>query len=89
VNIVILNLQRPLWEGDQEVVKRYRRDEPTGAVIHICMEAIQGIYSYLYLKLAKTLCFSYLLYFFPIKSENKSAYQFLPRGWERRGRCPR
>jgi hypothetical protein len=28
VNIVILNWQRPLWEGDQEVVKRSGRDEP-------------------------------------------------------------
>jgi hypothetical protein len=28
VNIVILNWQRPLWEGDQEVAKRSGRDEP-------------------------------------------------------------
>jgi hypothetical protein len=27
-NIVILNWQRPLWEGDPEVVKRSGRDEP-------------------------------------------------------------
>jgi hypothetical protein len=26
MNIVILNWQRPLWEGDQEVVKRSGRD---------------------------------------------------------------
>jgi hypothetical protein len=32
-------------------------------VIHMCMEAMPGIslYSYLYLKLAKTLCLSYYL----------------------------
>jgi hypothetical protein len=28
VNKVILNWQRPLWEGEQEVVKRSGRDEP-------------------------------------------------------------
>jgi hypothetical protein len=43
VKIVILNWQRPLWEGDQEVVKRYRRDEPILVVIHMCMEAKLGI----------------------------------------------
>jgi hypothetical protein len=63
VNIVILNGQRPLWEGDQEVVKKSDRDEPIWVVIHICMEAILGIswYSYLYPKLAKMLCLSYYL----------------------------
>jgi hypothetical protein len=48
-------------------VKSTGRDEPIGVVIHICMETTQGIslYSYLYLKLAKTPCFSYyLLWFF-------------------------
>jgi hypothetical protein len=51
-NIIILNWQRPLWEGDQEVVKRSGRDEPMWVVIHKCMEAMLGIslYSYLYLK---------------------------------------
>jgi hypothetical protein len=64
--IVTLNWQKPLWEGDQEVVKRSGRDESIWVVIHMFMEAILGIslYSYLYLKLAKMLCFSYLLYFF-------------------------
>jgi hypothetical protein len=35
-------------------------------VRHMCMDATQEIslYSYLYLKLAKATCFSYLLYFF-------------------------
>jgi hypothetical protein len=44
-----------------EIVKRSGRDEPMWAVIHMCMEATLGIslYSYLYLKLTKTLCLSY------------------------------
>jgi hypothetical protein len=52
VNIVILNWQRPLWEGDQEVVKRSGRDDPMWVAIHMCMEPMLGIslYSYLYLK---------------------------------------
>jgi hypothetical protein len=47
-------LQRPRWEGEQEVVKRSGRDEPIQVVIHMCMEATLEIslYSYLYLKLA-------------------------------------
>jgi hypothetical protein len=45
-NIVILNWQRPLWEGDQEVVKRSGRDEPMWIVIHMCMEAMLGISLY-------------------------------------------
>jgi hypothetical protein len=36
---VILNWQRPLREGDQEVVKRSGRGEPMRVVIHLCMEA--------------------------------------------------
>jgi hypothetical protein len=44
-------------------VKRSGRDEPVWVVIHICMETTQGIslYSYLYLRLAEMLCFSYYL----------------------------
>jgi hypothetical protein len=53
--------------------------------IHMCMEAMLGIslYSYLYLKLAKTLCLSfYLLRFSSTKSENKRAEQALAgSGW--------
>jgi hypothetical protein len=58
VNIVILNWQRPLWKGYQEVVKKSGRDEPMWVVIHMCMEATLGIsfYRYLYPKLAKMLC---------------------------------
>jgi hypothetical protein len=61
VNIVILNSQRPVWEGDQEVVKGSGRDEPMWVAIHMWMEAMIGIslYSYLYLKLAKMLFLSY------------------------------
>jgi hypothetical protein len=43
VNIVILNWQRPLWEGDWEVVKKSGRDESIQVVIHMCMEAMLGI----------------------------------------------
>jgi hypothetical protein len=63
VNTVILNWPRPLWEGDYEVVKKSGRDEPLWvAIIQKCTEATLGIslYSYLYLKLAKTLYY-YLL----------------------------
>jgi hypothetical protein len=50
MNKIILNWQRPLCEGDQEVVKRSGRDEAMWVVIHMCMEATLGIplYSYLY-----------------------------------------
>jgi hypothetical protein len=63
VNIVILNWQKPLWESDQEVAKRFGRDEPMWVAVHMCMEAMLGIslYSYLYLKLAKMPSFSYYL----------------------------
>jgi hypothetical protein len=59
----MLNWQRPLWEGDREVVKRSGRDEPVWVAIHKCMEAMLGIClcSYPYLKLAKMLCLSYYL----------------------------
>jgi hypothetical protein len=52
VNKVIKNWQRPLWGGDQEVVKRSGRDEPICIVIHMHMEASLGIslYTYPYLK---------------------------------------
>jgi hypothetical protein len=46
-----------------EAVKRSGRDKPMWVVIHMCMEAtlIISLYSYLHLKLAKTLCLSYYL----------------------------
>jgi hypothetical protein len=64
-------------------------------VILLCVEATLGIslYSYLYLKLAKMICLSYV--FSSTKSENKRAEQVLPgrggeakgdeRGWEEGG----
>jgi hypothetical protein len=57
---VILNWQKPLWEEDQEIVKRSGRDELMWVAIHMCKEAMLGIslYSYLYLKLVKMLCLS-------------------------------
>jgi hypothetical protein len=59
VNKIILNWQRPLWEGDWEVVKRSGRDELIQVVIHMCVETMLGIslYSYSYLKLSKILSF--------------------------------
>jgi hypothetical protein len=80
VNTVILNWQKPLCKGDQEVVKRSGRDEPMWVAVHKCMEAVLRIslYSYLYLKLAKTLClFYYLLCFSSPKSDNKRVEQVL------------
>jgi hypothetical protein len=49
--------------------------------IHMCMEAMLGIslYSYLYLKLAKMLCFSYYLLCFLFKKfREQRAEQVLP-----------
>jgi hypothetical protein len=68
-NIVTLNWQRPLWEGDQEVVKRSGRDEPAWVVMHKCIKAMLRIslYSYLYPKLAKMLCLSYYLFMFSLQ----------------------
>jgi hypothetical protein len=56
-------------------VKRSGRDEPVWVAIHKRMEAMLRIslYSYLYLKLAKTLFFS------STKLDNKRAEQVLPR----------
>jgi hypothetical protein len=67
INIEILNWLGPPWEGDYGGVKRTRRNELTGVVVHICMEKSQGnsLHSYLYLTLAKAPCISvYLLSFF-------------------------
>jgi hypothetical protein len=85
-NKVILNWQRPLWEGDHEIVKRSGRDKPMWVSIHKCMETMLGIaYLYLYPKLAKMLCPSYYLLFL----FNKRAAQVLPgRGGGRGGRGP-
>jgi hypothetical protein len=55
-------------------VKRSGRDEPIWVVIYICMEETQGIslYSYLYLKLAKTPYFSFYpswFFFYKIREQ--------------------
>jgi hypothetical protein len=63
-------------------VKRSDRDEPMWVGTHMYMEEMLRIslYSYLYLKLAKTLCLSYYLlcFFSSTKWENKRAEQVLP-----------
>jgi hypothetical protein len=63
-------------------VKRSGKEEPMWIVIYMCMETMLRIslYSYLYLKIAKMLSLSYLLFFSSTKSENKRAEQVLPRG---------
>jgi hypothetical protein len=82
VNKVILNWQRPLWEGDQEVVKRSARDEPMCVAIHMCMEPTLGI-SPFYPSLSQTskkdTSFSLSPVFSLTKSENKRVDQVLPR----------
>jgi hypothetical protein len=95
-NIVILNWQRPLWESDQEVVKRSGKDEPMWVVIHLCMETMLGIslYSYLYLKLAKMLCLSYCILCFLFNKIGEqggrtgSAWKWAGVGVGGRGRWP-
>jgi hypothetical protein len=51
--------------------ERTGRDEPTGVVIHTCMETTQGnsLCSYLSLKLAKTPCFSFSFMFFILQNQ--------------------
>jgi hypothetical protein len=63
MNIEILNWPEPPWEGDWGGVKRLDRDESVWVATHICMETTQrkSLYSCLYLKLAKTPCFSFHL----------------------------
>jgi hypothetical protein len=54
-------------------VKRSGRDEPMWVAIYKCMEAMLGIslYSYLYLKLAKTICLVISYVFSSTKFEKK------------------
>jgi hypothetical protein len=62
-------------------VKRSGTDETIWVVIYMCMVSTLGIslYSYLYLKLVKTPCFSYICYVSSsTKWENKKAQQALP-----------
>jgi hypothetical protein len=58
-------------------VKKSGRDESIWVETHICMETTQGIslHSYLYLKPAKTLCFSYYFLCFlfnKIREQNRT-----------------
>jgi hypothetical protein len=71
-----------------EVVKRSGRDEPMWVVIHMCMEAMPGIslYSYLCLKLVKTLCLSYYFLSFLF---NKIKEQEDGTKWRAEGRRPK
>jgi hypothetical protein len=66
-------------------VKRSGRDEPMWVVIHMCMETTQGIslYSYPYLKLAKTPCFIYYLkcFFFYKISEQEDRRMERRKWW--------
>jgi hypothetical protein len=81
VNKIILNWQRPLWEGDQEVARRSGRDEPMWLVIHKCMGAMLGIslYSYLYLKVAKHHVFLMVSYVFSSKFQRtRGCNRFCP-----------
>jgi hypothetical protein len=74
-------------EKDQEVVKRSGREELTWVAIHKCMEAMLGISlcSYLYLKLAISICLSYYLLSFLFNKcgedgETDSAYKWRAGG---------
>jgi hypothetical protein len=70
-------------------VKRSGRDKPIRVAIHVCMEITRGIslYSYLFLKLAKTPCFShYLLCVFFCKNRRTRGWnRFCPEAGGRRG----
>jgi hypothetical protein len=88
-----LKLARPLWEGDQEVVKRSGRDEPIWVAIYMCMEATLGISLYSHLQACKNAVFLTVCYVFSTtKLEKKRAGQVLPgskegedRGWRGSG----
>jgi hypothetical protein len=66
------------------------RDEPMWFVIHMCMKAVLGIslYSYPYLKLAKTPCLSYYLLCFlfnKIGEKGRTGSTWKRGGWEVQG----
>jgi hypothetical protein len=66
-------------------IKRLGRDEPMWIAIHKCMEAMLGIslYSYLYLKLAKTPYFFLIMSYVFSSTKSKRAEQVLSEsgGW--------
>jgi hypothetical protein len=81
-------------------MKMSGRDESIQVVIHLCMEAMLGIflYNYPYLKLAKTLCLSHycLCFLFnKIGEESRTDSAWKLRGWrEKNGggrgeKCPK
>jgi hypothetical protein len=82
--------------GHKEVAKRSGRDEPKWVSIHKCMEAMLGIslYSYIYLKLVKTLCLSYYHLCFQQNQRRRGWNRFYQEAGcggdtERRGRWPK
>jgi hypothetical protein len=74
---------------DQEEAKRSDRDEPMWVPIHMYMEAVLGIslYSYLYLKLAKTLSFLLSVMFSLQQNQRRGQNRFCPEAgrWGRGG----
>jgi hypothetical protein len=68
-------------------MKRSGRDESIWVLLYMCMEAMLGIslYSYPYLKLAKSLCLSYYflcLFFNKIGEKGRIGYAWKGRCWE-------
>jgi hypothetical protein len=61
-------------------VKRSVRDEPMCVVIHMCMDATPGfcLYSYLYLKLAKTLSLLSLMFSLQQNQRTRGLNRFCP-----------
>jgi hypothetical protein len=69
-------------------VRRTGRDESILVVIHMCLEAMLGISSYPYLKLAKMLCLSYYclcLLFNKIGGEGRIGSAWKKEGGEKEG----
>jgi hypothetical protein len=64
-------------------VKKTRRDQSPGDVIHMCMETTQGnsLCSHLYLKLAKTLFLILVLWFFFYKIRAQEGRTRWGGGW--------
>jgi hypothetical protein len=85
-NTIILNWQRPLWEGARKYWRSLVR-WTNMVVIHMFMETMLGISlcSYLYLKLAETLSFSYYLSCFLFnkvrEQEGKTGSAWKQRRW--------
>jgi hypothetical protein len=65
-------------------MKRSGRDESVWVVIYLCMEAMLGIslYSYPYVKLAKTLCLSYYCLCLLFNKIEEGSRYYLEARWE-------